>query len=39
MQSKAPSATEVPLHELLADVLAGDPRQADSQWNISRSCA
>jgi EAL domain-containing protein (putative c-di-GMP-specific phosphodiesterase class I) len=25
MQSKAPSATEVPLHELLADVLAGDP--------------
>lgn len=25
MQSKAPSATAVPLHELLADVLAGDP--------------
>ena len=25
MQTKAPDATEVPLHELLAEVLAGDP--------------
>jgi hypothetical protein len=35
MQSKAPDVGEVPLHELLAEVLAGDP--ADGGFEMGRA--